>query len=87
MKVTWTKTISFDFAEADIIKIVNKLGENSHITDDDIDEEIYEELSTYSDEIYYGATIETYEIIRKEIKKRLGGYQLSMFDDDFEKNT
>ena len=80
MEVTWTKEISFDFAEADIIKIINRLEKKSPITDDDIDEEISEELSSYDDEIYYGTTIETYEIIRKEIKKRLGGYQLSIYD-------
>lgn len=84
MEVTWTKTISFDFAEEDIIRIVNELSKKPHITDEDIDEEICEELAGYDDEIYYGITMQAYETIRKEIKKRLGGYQLSMFDMEVE---
>lgn len=82
MTLEWDVPMTADFPEedlADIIKSVRESGWDEERVIADIDDTV----SGFDDGIYYNWGREQTMEVLNEIKKRLGGVQLSMFDDPF----
>ena len=80
MTLDWTVEYSVEFPEEKIECILEKLG-RKYTNDYVINDLVTDVACGFDDEIYYAWGEEQTQKVTNEIKRRLGGVQLSMFDD------
>lgn len=80
MTLDWTVEYSVEFPEEKIERIIDQLG-HKYTNDYVINDFVTTVASCFDDEIYYAWGEEQTKQVTNEIKRRLGGVQLSMFDD------
>ena len=84
MIVNWTVNYELDFSEEDIKSIASQALEKNW-NDDMILYAIYTFVEKrYDTELYFAWGVEQTKIIYDEIRRRMGGVQISMFDKENE---
>lgn len=81
MVLEWTVDYSVEFPEEKIEWILEKLG-RKYTNDYVINDLVTDVACGFDDEIYYAWGEEQTQKVTNEIKQRLGGVQLSMFDNE-----
>lgn len=81
MTLEWTVDYSVEFPEEKIERIIDQLG-HKYTNDYVINDFVTTVASCFDDEIYYAWGEEQTKKVTNEIKRRLGGVQLSMFDNE-----
>ena len=81
MTLEWTVDYSVEFPEEKIECILEKLR-HRYINDNVINDLVTDVACGFDDEIYYAWGEEQTKKVTNEIKRRLGGVQLSMFDNE-----
>ena len=81
MVLEWTVNYSVEFPEEKIECILEKLG-RKYTNDYVISDLVTDMACCFDDEIYYAWGEEQTKKVTDEIKRRLGGVQLSMFDNE-----
>lgn len=82
MTLEWNVPMFAEFPEEDLTDIVKSIQEKGW-DEEEIMYQINDVVSGWDDDIYYNwGRKQTMEVLN-EIKKRLGGVQLSMFNDPF----
>ena len=81
MKVTWTKTYSTDFDDWWIEEICDDIYKNGWDYDT-VHTMIEEKVACLDDAIYFTWDEDETQAIMTEIKRRVGGVQISMFDKE-----
>lgn len=82
MILEWNVPMSVEFPEEELTILVNSIHENGWDYNRLV-ESINDVVSGFDDEIYFSwGNEQTAEVIN-EVKRRIGGFQLSMFNDLF----
>ena len=81
MTLEWDVHMYTEYPEEDLEDLVNSVREHGW-DDHKIVESINNTVLGFEDEIYYNWGHEQTMTIVNEVKNRLGGVQLSMFDDE-----
>ena len=82
MTLEWNVPMIAEFPEEELTKLVDSIQENGWDYDQLV-RSIKEVVTEFEDDVYYSwGRGQTAEVIN-EIKRRIGGVQLSMFNDPF----
>lgn len=82
MTLEWEVYMETEFPEDDLEEIVNLVRENEWDDDNKIITCVNDTVTGFDDCIYYAWGDEQTMAVVNEIKRRLGGIQLSMFDSE-----
>ena len=80
MTLEWTVTLIADFPDDVINRLCNMVREEGY-NESNIINEINNEISGWEDDIYYQWGTDQTKAVIDEVKRRVGGVQISMFDE------
>ena len=82
MILEWDVPMIAEFPEEELTKLVNSIQENGWDYDQLV-RSIKEVVTEFEDDVYYSWGREQTAEVINEIKRRMGGVQLTMFNDPF----
>jgi hypothetical protein len=82
MILEWDVPMFAEFPEEELTKLVDSIQENGWDYDQLV-KAIKGVVNGFEDDVYYSWGREQTDEVINEIKRRIGGVQLSMFDDPF----
>jgi hypothetical protein len=81
MTLEWNVPMIVDYPENDLIEIVKFVQEHGW-DEKEVIAYINDTVSGFDDDIYFNWTYEQTMEVVNEVKRRIGGVQLSMFDNE-----